>query len=380
MPSLEQLQANISQGKSITRGYTGPTIYRGHQINQKHSMRKVARTVTAFMYRSGFASASVIGHPGSGKSTCVQNLLTDIVEEFGKQGQHCEVFWAGASELRNLHAYFESLPKGENAILVFDDVSKALDKLSGSEQADVFEALTTTRHVLGGKHAIISIYHYSYANLKSVRGQAQVTIYTSASLVEIQNIIQQLGKNGGAAYKLRKFAKLYERAFLHGKFELNISPNVKKEFIMEEPFRPCFVLNMTGAHISLYMKMDNQFGPKSNRRQKIESNVLLDKIDKKYGRDGMSMFRLMCMVKGYPEVYSAKVMYAYKFVQQLEREYHIDYEEISKILRQNTKRLYHKKKEENELRNEILEESKKAIEEEKAKGNLVIEPDERDLL
>src|SRR3990172_1816599 len=154
MPTDQQLLQKIQTHtqKQKANYYQGPTLYRGNLINVKHSIRKVSRTLLQLLRKTQFASLNIIGIPGSGKTTCAVNIVTDLVEMAAKEyDMGFIVLHAGPEELRNLGNFLDSVPKHQNIIIIFDDVSKALDRLSGAEQSDVFEKLTTTRHTTGGR-------------------------------------------------------------------------------------------------------------------------------------------------------------------------------------------------------------------------------------
>lgn len=362
MPTEQEIKQSYQdiKDKRSKSVYKGPTLYRGHEINQKHSIRRVSRTLLSYLDQSQFCQLQIIGLPGSGKSTLAENIITDLVEMAKKQNdQVYNVHWAYADDLRNLGQYIDNLSKGNNHIVVFDDISKALDKLSGTEQAEVFEHMTTTRHTTGGNLCFMSLFHYSFAQLKSLRSQAVITIYTSASLVEKNVIAQQLGGDYAARMKLKTFVKIYQDAFSKKKFELSLSPNITKEFKTGEPFRPCFVINLSQAHIGLFMELRGLYGPTKNAGKfHVGSDALIKNVVKTYGKDGELALKLLCLSKGHPNAMRNDFVYAWKFViDNIVKKYKINYPEMAKILGGNQKRMYRKRKEEKQLVEKIQSES-----------------------
>lgn len=371
MPTSQELlvynkQVAIKQGQQeATPKYEGPIDYRGELINPRHSIKRVVHTLRQSLKRSQFASLNLVGIPGSGKTTCAVNIITDLIEEEAKTvdgvtGQFWQVHWYGAEDLRNLGDILEDLPKFQNHITVFDDVSKALEKLSAAEQAEIFEQLTTTRHVTGGKLLMVSLYHYSFANLKSMKSQGAVVIYTSVTLTEFGNLQQIL--SSARHYKtLKKFSRVYESAHEYDQFQLNISKNQIKNFADGKPFRPCLVINLFKAHIGLFMKLENGFNPPKEIKQKISVPVLLQKITDSptYERDGKLALRILAMLRGHPEAMRTQFVCAYKFVVDLTRGYQIDWGTLAEAIKdRNSKRLYRHKKQEAILRDAIIKESK----------------------
>lgn len=365
------------QGEQIAerkQHYTGPIVYRGQQISWRNSIKRVVKTLRRSLMRSQFASLNIVGIPGSGKTTCASNIITDLIEDEEEESKNVwHVHWKGPDDLRNLGDLLENLEKFQNHVVVFDDVSKALEMLSGTEQAEIFEQLTTTRHVTGGRLLIVSLYHYTFANLKSVKSQGVVVIYTSCTLTEYQNI-QQILPTKKAQNSLRRFAKVYENAFMKGEFALKIHEyGDPVNFIDGHPFRPCFVVNLFRAHLALFMKLDVGFHPPAVTKEKISSAQLVSKLHHSYEKYGKLALRVICMQKGAIQAINPNFVRAYKFTVDLSKSYHIDWNEVANQLKDpDAKRVYRKRKEERHLRDSIVQESR-------AEANHVIPPREPEI-
>jgi len=347
-----------------TRGYDGPTQYRGHEIYFKHSIRRVTKTLRRALSRSQFASLNVIGIPGSGKTVLVGNIVTDLVEaEFHENNEVYNVHWKGADELRNLGQEIENLPKHTNNILIFDDVSKALDQLSKPEQSELFEQLTTTRHTTQGRLLIISLYHYTFSDLKEVRSQGVVIIYVSVTLPEYGNISAMIpGTQGQKILKL--FSRAYESAFMNGNFELKFSQTQRKVYEDGKPFRPCLVINLFKAHIGLFMKLDNQYQkPNDSQKETISNEILIKNITDAYGKDGLKALKWFCMIKGQPQCLRADFVRSVKFIgEKIARRYNINWEKMSNDLApKDQKNLYRKRKQEKALAEKIESDVKETL-------------------
>lgn len=351
-------KANRGSAKPI---YEGPIIYRGEQINWRHSLKRVVHTLRRSLDRSQFASLNIVGIPGSGKTTCAVNIITDLIEEIGKETQEVyTLFWKGAQDLRNLGDVLEDLPKDQNHIVVFDDVSKALERLSGAEQAAVFEQLTTTRHVTGGKLLIVSLYHYTFANLKSIKSQGVIVIYCSCTLTEYGNI-QALLNTKKTQKTLRKFARVYESAYDKGTFQLEISKNQTKVFVDGQPFRPCLVVNLFKAHIGLFMKLETAYNPPMQKKQAINTKILISTLrnDETYGIDALLALKILAMIHGHPHAMRIRFVQAFRFVQEFIRDYHVKWNEVEAELQvKGAKRIYRKKGKESQLATSISRASK----------------------
>lgn len=365
MPStfqIDQRQSNHTAQQIATKKqtwYQGPVIYRGEEINWKHSIKRVVKTLRRSLLRSQFASLNVVGIPGSGKTVLAGNVITDLVEEEYKEtGEQWNVFWKGAEELRHLGEVLEALPKNTNNIVVFDDVSKALDQLSSAEQSEVFEQLTTTRHTTGGRLLIISLYHYTFANLKSVKSQSVVVIYTSITLTEMGNITQMLQGKANLR-KLDRFAKVYESAFMNGSFDLAISETKKRTFIDSKPFRPCFVVNLFRVHIALFMRLENGYQAPNQSKEKINSEALVKYMTQKWNTYGPRALRLSCMLHGHPEAIDTDLFSAFRTIEDLAKNRIINWASVSALVKiGNKKRGYTKKKVKRETIDLIVKESR----------------------
>ena len=332
MPTREQILEQVRNYKpNANRGfYSGPTTYRGHEINMRHSLRRVSKTVLRLLVKTQFASLNIVGIPGSGKTTLAVNLCTDLMEAaFKEYGLNFSFAWWGPDELRHLGENIDNLPKGQDHIRVCDDVSKALDQLPTKDQAEVFQQLTTTRHTTGGKLLLISLYHYTYANLKSIKSQAVINIYTSVSLVEKLNILAMIGKDGQSIQRLNSFIRVYSTSIDTDTFELKISPGKKKVFVDWKPFHPCFVINLFRAHLSLYMRLeDSSLWPPDKKKLTIPTIELFEKGRKAYKRDFDHALKIVGAQNGYYNKDNVTFARAYNYVQKLRRTYNFVWSEI----------------------------------------------------
>lgn len=364
MTSLDKLiqkHTGLQIAEQHKEHYTGPIVYRGQQISWKNSIKRVVKTLRRALDRSQFASLNVVGIPGSGKTTCVTNIITDLIEDEDKEtNQVWHVHWKGPEDLRNLGDLLENLEKFQNHIVIFDDVSKALEQLSGPEQSEVFEQLTTTRHTTGGRLLMVSLYHYTFANLKSVKSQGVVVIYTSCTLTEYSNIMQMLPTKK-AQNSLKRFARIYEQAFMRGEFFLKIHElGEPVSFIDGHPFRPCFVVNLFKAHLCLFMKLESGYHPPAVSKQKLNAVELVAMIRKAYGQHGIAALKVITMQKGQINAVNPDFIRSYKYVVDLSKSYHIHWPELTDLLRNpNARRLYRKKKEERKMTDQLVAASKK---------------------
>ena len=335
MPTSEQILQRLEQhkkDKALRSTYSGPTTYRGHEINQKHSISRVTNTVLRLLLKTQFASVNVIGIPGSGKTSFAVNLCTDLMNKANKEhGLNFSFAWWGPDELRNLGQHIDELPKGQDHIRVCDDVSKALDSLSTKDQAEVFQELTTTRHTTGGKLCLMNLYHYTFANLKSVKAQAIVNVYTSVSLIEKLNILAMLGKDPQSIQRLNSFMKIYQSSIDNDYFDLKTHPNQNppKRFNDWAPFHPCFVVNLFKAHLALFMRIeDSPLWPKDKKKLTIPVPELFEQGRKAYRRDFDHALSIIAAQNGFYNKTNVNFARAYNYVQKLRRKYNWNWHEV----------------------------------------------------
>lgn len=334
MPTMEQIKQREMDFRSKDKDqyYTGPTTYRGEQINQKHSISRVVNTLLRLLMKTQFASINVVGIPGSGKTTFAVNLFEDLIAKAYKLHKvHFSFEWWDADDLRNLGEKIHELPKGENHIRVCDDVSKALEGLPTKEQAEIFQQLTTTRHTTGGRLCLGSLYHYTYANLKSVKSQSIVNVYTSISLIEKQNIQAMLGKDPNSLQKLNSYMRIYQSSIDKDEYPLKTYPgqDPPKTFYDWKPFHPCFVINLFKAHIALFQRVDESpLWPKGKLKYSIPVNEIFEKGRKAYGRDFDHAMRILAAQNNYFNNDNVNFGRAYNYAQKLKRKYNWNWQEV----------------------------------------------------
>ena len=325
---IQRIQNYTTQPKQVF--YQGPTTYRGHEINSRHSLRRVSRTILKQLIKSQFCSVNIVGIAGSGKTTLAVNLCTDIIEQAAKEFKLNYSFeWWGRDELKNLGRHINDLPKGQNHIRVCDDVSGALRQLPPKEQEEVFNDLTTTRHTIGGHLLFINLYHYTYSNLKSVKSQAIINIYTSISVIEKLNILAMIGKDPASVQRLNAFMKVYSQSIENDQFELKISPNQKKVFKDWDPFHVCFVISVFKCHLSLFMRLkDSPLWPKERERLSLPAKELLEMGRKSYGRDFDHAVKLLAAQHGYFNKDNQTFARAWNFLLRLKIKYNFIWPDI----------------------------------------------------
>lgn len=367
MPTVEELKQREVQGYKPGNAYGGPTEFRydpdkpGIQINQLNSPRHLARDIIRQLQRSQFASVNIVGIPGVGKSvfaTYLAHMIHTDMPEF-------KVIWATSNELRRIKDFLENLPKGQPYIVIFDDTSNALDSLSGEELSDAFNSYTMARHETGSKICPIMIYHYTKSHKKNFRSMALFSIYLSATPSERGNIRELIRDDNRAKIRFRAFQKIFASCFGKGIFDMDLGNGTMAHYRDSDPFRPAFVLGPLGANLILFPKMGCEHCYEKPQGQKIDSDILIQKLIDVYPHEARLALGLFCYAKGHKDGISNKLRIVMDFTYKLLINYNINYDELTerlkKLRKDGKKRPYRKKGEEEILAKSIIAESKEKL-------------------
>ena len=361
--STSQELANLLNGnESKKESYTGPTIFEGEEINQDHSPKRFIHTFLFNLQQNGFASANIIGMMGSGKTV----LATELAHLAHEQKPELEITWGGADELRNLENFLNGLSKGIPRLVIFDDASNALDSLKVTEAAKAFEILTQGRHITNSQLGIITIYHYSFSHKKNFRSFAANSIYTSASPTEKGNILHMLRDNIMGKLKFKVFQNCYTTSTDYGWFDLKIGRKEKKRFKNSEPFRVCFVIGLTKVHLMVTKQLFcSKCSPLKRKQINIHPKILYEKMLKAHGRYGRLALSMICYGKGFKSSMPRDFREALDMASDLLYSGNSSFRDIDQYIRKirklPEKRIYTKKKEQEEVKKEVIEQSKEAF-------------------
>ena len=144
--------------------YTGPktTLFydpnsgKRYPILGKYSPNIIAENILNYLDSAGFANVLNIGMSGSGKSTW-SNQLVHLLHT--KRSFH--VNWYKRDQVKDFTKIINSLTKGINHIVIFDDASFALEEMKKDELSDMAKKLTYIRHIVQANVIVIFNIHYS---------------------------------------------------------------------------------------------------------------------------------------------------------------------------------------------------------------------------
>lgn len=323
--------------KKVETGYGGTAKYTiGEQVydvppwnHPAHLIKKVLNRV----YYKHFWGIMIIGSMGDGKTSaaqCIVHHLHMAAKKFHVGDDHVNwnfsVVWAGTHEFLNQKKFYAGLPKVPT-IVVFDDVSGALDQVSGSELAANFNALTTIRHVLDPNKGeipciVIVNFHYSKDLEKKIRSQLNMTLYTGVSMEETDNI-NRVSKHHSSSYKtLKHFRSIATTMFDKHKFYLNTGSGRAIEFPLQKPFRPLAAISDDWSGIILYSNKaicDTCVQEKKKVRKILPVKELYDLIQNGvYRHAGIKALQHIAINRGYTGAANDYLVHA---IDHLERDF-----------------------------------------------------------
>lgn len=316
--------ADLVEGKAKKKSkYEGSTKFLGEDVGQEHTPTDFVNGIINANEATDFSNILVTGTMGTGKST-VCEMLAHLIHV--KRPEY-NVRWAGANELRRLTPFLNGLPKTPH-IVIFDDVSKALESLEAGERAKVFETLTKGRHITNSKLIIFCIIHYTKALDKSMRAQNMFHIFTSTSMEENKNIEDMLGDNYYAKQSLKKFSKAFISWYKYKTFELRIGKGQFKKFVRDKPFRPVFAVDAERGKIMLAARMNCAICSQKKIQKKIAPEEIVKRMQRYEKRAGIQGLALVLNSMGYSEILPNNVKRVVNFLTKLFQEYSTDYDKL----------------------------------------------------
>ena len=285
----------------------------------------------------------LIGGMGSGKTT----LCTFLAHELHKKGNYV-IKWFGKEDIRNIDKIFETLPPAPH-VLIFDDVSKALEGMPADRKRQIIQALTEVRHDKGRQNArkIITIVnvHYMMSFEKFWRSQGGIKIFTDIQREELNNINQMT--KGIYARKLESFLKICDDQFTNKEFTVSLTERRDKTYTTNEPFRFAMVLDRKGVRFFLYYLDGCVLCNRHQRieqKQRVDEEVLVDVILDKKKRNGISILRHLVLTRGYRQACSDNHYKAWCDIVALCEQYDVNWEKLANAINKKCKVLYSPRK------------------------------------
>lgn len=363
MSTIEELEKY--EYKPLERGYGGPTKYMDLDVPPWNHPTALAKEILSNVEHWVIAGMQVNAPMGHGKTT----FATVIAHHIHRERPEFNIVWAGASEFKNIERFFESLPKCQPVVIIFDDMTSALKSMSDKDLHRNFNALTRVRHIIDpekGKTPIVIITtgHYSKNLEKEYRNVLVYNGFTAWTNDEETNIETIAPKDTQARLEVRKFTKIITKISQgpkeEKKFTLRLGNGTPLDFIYDKPFRPACVVHNIQAKIILYDERDVcQLCSKKKVIKIVPAIEVYNKIKTAWGPSGIQALRLCLWRRGYYKALPRRVATASEFIEErLLSEVSTDFDELLAVTyKQNRKaepkQLYHKRKEENQMMEEL---------------------------
>jgi len=353
MPTTDEVQ----NGKG-TDEYTGPTNYKTpdgvvHQINKFHQPRNVIDDIHYGCQSRDFIGVQLVGGMGSGKTT----LATFMAHELHKKHPY-KVVWIGKEQIINADSIIENL-SADPHIIIFDDVSKALEGLPMDRKKKIIQAFLEIRHMRGKQNArkvisIVNVHHF-YAWEKTWRMQNVFSIFTEITNQEMIKVIKDQ-VNPRDFHYVDKFSKLSYQMFFKNKFDLQIAPKTTRTFITNHPFRMALVTYAGRLKFMLYPSSKCALCERSadSTKQLVSAKHLVDVALEKYGASMSTIMKLECMSRGFKRAVSKKYYCAHQDFYALMGKYSVSWEDLAKELENRSsypKRTWNREKNTANMRN-----------------------------
>ena len=302
---------------------------------RKYHIQALSNDILRMNKNNSYTGILVCGKSGSGKTTLVQTLLHRMACK-NRENKAWVVRWFHRDDLTRMDEIIDSLQKGLNYLLVFDDVSYVLNKLSSKRQKELAEKLTHIRHDLGGNVIAIFNIHYLKA-LAPIMRDCDFKLITSMTDQDAQNWKGTIGWN--KQYKIDKFQQKYLSEMQQGFFELE-NPHAEKPWVYEtnEPFRVALSAHIVGLDYLLFPKEgckncspEGHFSPQA--KQKLPGKEFLRRVQKSYGTFGKTPLAFYLFYKhGVKHVIKSNYFKCSKMIDEIFSEYNVDVNEVAQAI------------------------------------------------
>lgn len=365
--SLTLAELNKIQEPVHDEVYNGPTKYMGIDVAPYNHPTAIANEILGNLHHWIVIGLQLTAPMGKGKSvfaTVIAHHLHTLFPAFN-------VVWAGPSDFKNINKFLESLPKFQPVIIIFDDITSALKQMSDNQIHTNFNALTRIRHIIDPVNSktpivVMTTGHYSKNLEKEFRNVLEYNGFLAWTNDEQTNMDAIAPKDTQARKELKKFVRIY-RDISRGKvdektFGLRLPNGKVLEYKYDEPFRPACVVHGIEAKIILFDERDCcELCTKKRVLRMVPPEELYKKVESAWRGMGVKALRLACWRRGYYLALGRNLATASQFVEEkVFAEMTTDFDELVNYIykvgkKSPPKQLYHKRKEEEAIIDELNE-------------------------
>lgn len=255
-------------------------------IRIKHTTARLAHDIIEHNIAHKFSVVLGIAVPGAGKTTG----LTGLIHSIHTKDDNYDIHWYNKEQFKRMDEVLEALPKRQDCVLVFDDISYVLDELTEDELSKILYKLSVVREVLDPNRKetrciVVLIFHYSFAVPKALRSQASFRIQFSITDEERENYKKTMGYENRKP--IAKFMRKYISMIRYRTFSIPAPRGFKDpegkplkmiKYTRDKPFRIALVSNMGELHYWLYHKSSCEKCSRARQKGKLDAVLIADLV------------------------------------------------------------------------------------------------------
>lgn len=297
------------------------------RVVYNHTPHKIVKNILQFLSKTGYVSMINVGGSGSGKTTWTNWLVHNLHLQ-----KNFVIHWYSRKDVTNLFNILETMQKGVNHIMIFDDASFYLNSLKQEEIDAIESKLTHVRHDVGGEVITIFNIHYSKAIKKFFRN-TPFYFLTSLTMDELTNFTDIWRQ---AKWKLRDFVYYYKDMMMSNGWEMKIDQWTGKSFyyVTDKPMRLGLANELGNTHFFMYYKDSCAYCDIEYKNKKImDTRSFIDNLIKSNGeKRTVGLLRTYSFVMKGIKAISSRRLSIWNTISGIDRENKLDWVEINKML------------------------------------------------
>jgi len=346
--------------------YFGPTTYSNIEIPPWNHPTSLAHDILDEVEHTVFAGAQFIGPMGRGKT----KMATVITHHIHMLEPKFNVEWAGVEDFKHLKNYFESLPKYQPVLVIFDDITSALKQMNDKDLAKNFNTLTKIREYIDPKKKktpiiLFIISHYSKNVEKEFRSVLDRTVFLSFGNEERANIDAITPKQSQSRAEINKFASLYTKLYKKDKYGIAHFPLVfgdgrRIQYETSKPFRPGCTVSGTNGKIIVFDETDTcQTCAKKKSKRVVPVEGIYERMKTSWGSAGVKALKLALWRRGHYLALDRRVATASQFLEEkVLPSVSFDFKEMTDYIYRDMhksppKQIYHKRRDEDQFMTDL---------------------------
>lgn len=377
MPTAQQI--TDYKYKPPETGYRGPTTYMDLEVAPWNHPASLANYLLQLVKHTIVQGVQVIAPQGYGKTT----LATVIAHHIHLARPDFMIKWAGPYEFTHQEDYFNSLEKHVPHVILFDDITGALNQMTDKQIQSNLSSLVQVRKYLDPETKktpaiVFTLSHYSLNTEKSVRAQLQTKIFADFGTEERSNIDRLAPKNSPTYNMLINYGEIVQKMYTKDEFSLSLGNGKLIPYKTGDPFRCACAITDYSAQMILFAEKDMCDRCTQRKYQKfVEPEVIFNAIKDAYTEHGIQALRHALVKRGHLMAVSNKTAAAIAYLEdKVLSSFTTDYDRLVQLIYKDghkkiPKRPYRQHKLEDEvdkvLQRNIIEKPIETLEEQKNK-------------